>query len=147
MDVRLVRIPINTVGSAYLRLAKVLLESLCEHSITTEKAKIYNLAETCEVSSGSATTQNEITDIASSHIISLIRRTHGKDCGNIDYLKGGPDKLKENVKDNLYGPFMLDNIANRFGIHFTYLGTGCFFKYAKDGPYYTHIIHLIFILG
>ncbi|CAD5205909.1 unnamed protein product [Bursaphelenchus okinawaensis] len=181
MDVRLVRIPTNTVGSAYERLAKEILEISSEH--TTEKAKIYNLeAETCEVPSGSATTPNvrilvygangwigqqfveslkknntlqyfvgktrpgdccdddvrkEVTDIAPSHIISLIGRTHGKDCGNIDYLEGGPDKLKENVRDNLYGPFMLANIANRFGIHFTYLGTGCLFKYAKDAPYYT----------
>lgn len=79
--------------------------------------------------------RKEIAAIAPSHIVSLIGRTHGPGCGNIDYLEGGPDKLKENVRDNLYGPWFLANLCEQFGIHFTYLGTGCLFPYLKGGDY------------
>uniref|UniRef100_A0A1I7RLL1 Methionine adenosyltransferase 2 subunit beta n=1 Tax=Bursaphelenchus xylophilus TaxID=6326 RepID=A0A1I7RLL1_BURXY len=96
----------------------------------------YVIAKTRPGDSSDYEIRREIAEIAPSHIVSLIGRTHGKDCGNIDYLEGGPDKLKENVRDNLYGPFMLANIAERFGIHFTYIGTGCLFAHAKNSPYY-----------
>lgn len=54
-------------------------------------------------------------------------------CGNIDYLEGGPDKLKENVRDNLFAPWCLANICEKNGIHFTYLGTGCLYKFDPNG--------------
>ena len=50
-------------------------------------------------------------------------------CGNIDYLEGGPDKLKENVQDNLFAPWTLANLCEKFHLHFTYLGTGCLYEY------------------
>ena len=75
-----------------------------------------------------------------SHVISFIGRTHG--CYNgvnystIDYLEK-PGKLKDNIRDNLLAPLVIAkacqnyNKSNRF-VHFTYLGTGCIFKYDKE---------------
>ena len=38
------------------------------------------------------------------------------------------DKLKENVRDNLYSPLILANVCKKLGIFFTYLGTGCIYE-------------------
>jgi dTDP-glucose 4,6-dehydratase len=80
----------------------------------------------------------EIELINPSHIISFIGRTHGN-IGNtkyttIDYLEQ-PGKLKENINDNLYSPLLLSHICNLKGIHYTYLGTGCIFKYDESHPF------------
>ncbi|KAI6182114.1 NAD dependent epimerase/dehydratase family protein [Aphelenchoides bicaudatus] len=75
---------------------------------------------------------DEISKHQPSHVVCLIGRTHGPGCGNIDYLEGGPDKLNENVRDNLFAPWCLANICENRGIHFTYLGTGCLYSYAAD---------------
>jgi 3,5-epimerase/4-reductase len=83
----------------------------------------------------------EITKISPSHVVSMLGRTHGPGCGNIEYLEGGSDKLQENVKDNLYAPWSLANLCEKFDLHFTYLGTGCLFEYnpehSRDGEGYT----------
>ena len=74
---------------------------------------------------------NEIKCVKPTHIISFIGRTHGiidnKVVGTIDYLEY-PDKLVENVRDNLFSPITLADICTRRGIHYTYLGTGCIFN-------------------
>jgi len=74
----------------------------------------------------------EIDELAPTHIISFIGRTHGrigdKNFTTIDYLEQN-GKLLENVRDNLYSPFLLATIAKHKGIHYTYLGTGCIFAY------------------
>ena len=67
------------------------------------------------------------------HIMSFIGRTHGttKDgtkYTTIDYLEQ-KGKIKENVRDNLFAPMVLGLICKKHNIHFTYLGTGCIFKY------------------
>jgi dTDP-glucose 4,6-dehydratase len=73
-----------------------------------------------------------------SHIVSFIGRTHGK-IGDqvyttIDYLeKDG--KLIENIRDNLYSPLLLAETCKQKNIHFTYLGTGCIFKFDEDHPF------------
>lgn len=77
--------------------------------------------------------KNEILTHGSiTHIMSFIGRTHGvyedKVIGTIDYLEK-PGKLVENLRDNLYAPLILSSLAIEFGIHFTYLGTGCIFDY------------------
>jgi nucleoside-diphosphate-sugar epimerase len=68
------------------------------------------------------------------HVISTIGRTHGKIDGvnipTIDYLEY-PGKLVENVRDNLFSPFILAKLCSDRNIHFTYLGTGCIFEYEK----------------
>ena len=78
---------------------------------------------------------NEINLLHPTHIISFIGRTHGK-IGNkiystIDYLEQD-GKLVENVRDNLFSPLLLAQISRELDIHYTYLGTGCIFKYNQD---------------
>lgn len=80
----------------------------------------------------------EIESIAPTHIISFIGRTHGK-IGDkiyttIDYLEE-PGKLVENIRDNLYSPLLLCEICRKKAIHFTYLGTGCIFKFDDEHPF------------
>ena len=61
------------------------------------------------------------------HVLSLIGRTHGEGFTTIDYLEQ-PEKLQENIRDNLYGPFVLAQECKKRDIHFTYFGTGCIFN-------------------
>jgi dTDP-glucose 4,6-dehydratase len=77
----------------------------------------------------------EIHLLHPTHIVSFIGRTHGK-IGNkiystIDYLEQD-GKLVENVRDNLFSPLLLAQISRELDIHYTYLGTGCIFKYNED---------------
>jgi nucleoside-diphosphate-sugar epimerase len=80
----------------------------------------------------------EILEVAPTHIISLIGRTHGthdgKVYGTIDYLEQ-PGRLVENVRDNLFGPMVLSLLSKKHNFHFTYLGTGCIFEFDKDHPF------------
>jgi dTDP-glucose 4,6-dehydratase len=81
---------------------------------------------------------NEIDMIKPTHIISFIGRTHGK-IGNkiystIDYLEQD-NKLIENIRDNLFSPLQLAQICSEKSIHYTYLGTGCIFKFDEDHPF------------
>jgi len=82
--------------------------------------------------------ENEIDDIDPTHVISFIGRTHGK-IGEkvyttIDYLEQ-EGKLVENVRDNLFSPIILANLCSKRKIHYTYLGTGCIFKFDEDHPF------------
>lgn len=77
--------------------------------------------------------RNELLEYKPSHVVSFIGRTHGRtDDGRvyttIDYLEQ-PGKIYENVRDNLYSPMVLSLLCTKLNIHFTYLGTGCIFKY------------------
>lgn len=65
------------------------------------------------------------------HLISFIGRTSGEGYSTIDYLEQ-KGKLRENIKDNLYGPFLLARVAEKYNCHFTYLGTGCIFTYREE---------------
>ena len=82
--------------------------------------------------------EEEIKDINPTHVVSFIGRTHGK-VGEqvfttIDYLEQ-PGKIKDNVRDNLFSPLLLALICQRNNIHFTYLGTGCIFKFDDQHPF------------
>ena len=46
-----------------------------------------------------------------------------------------PGKLAENIRDNLVGPIILSHICRKHRIHYTYIGTGCIFKYDETHPY------------
>ncbi len=70
---------------------------------------------------------NEIEYINPTHIISFIGRTHGEGYSTIDYLEQ-KGKLVENIRDNLFSPFVLAQICSQRNIHYTYLGTGCIFN-------------------
>jgi len=78
------------------------------------------------------TLEKEILSINPTHVISFIGRTHGKigdkTYSTIDYLEQ-EGKLTENIRDNLFSPLMLSHICKELKIHYTYLGTGCIFKY------------------
>ena len=80
----------------------------------------------------------EIKNINPTHIISFIGRTHGKIdkkiYTTIDYLEQ-EGKLFENVRDNLFSPLLLSDICSKNNIHFTYLGTGCIFKFDEEHPF------------
>ena len=84
------------------------------------------------------TLNEEINNIKPTHVISFIGRTHGsigdKKYTTIDYLEQD-GKLLENVRDNLYGPLLLSEICKTKNIHFTYLGTGCIFKFDENHPF------------
>ena len=81
---------------------------------------------------------NEINEYNPTHIISFIGRTHGKIdnkiYSTIDYLEQ-KGKLYENIKDNLFSPLLLSEICKNKNIHFTYLGTGCIFKFDETHPF------------
>jgi 3,5-epimerase/4-reductase len=80
---------------------------------------------------------NEINQIKPTHIVSFIGRTHGqidnKVYTTIDYLEQD-GKLVDNIRDNLYGPLLLSQLCKQNNIHFTYLGTGCIFKFDDEHP-------------
>jgi dTDP-4-dehydrorhamnose reductase len=81
---------------------------------------------------------NELDYHKPTHVISFIGRTHGITHGvnysTIDYLEQ-EGKLVDNIRDNLYSPFVLAQLCNQKNIHYTYLGTGCIFKYDNNHPY------------
>jgi 3,5-epimerase/4-reductase len=79
---------------------------------------------------------NEIESIKPDRVVSFTGRTHGttedgKQWTTIDYLEQ-PGKLVENVRDNLFGVVMLALLCKDRGIHYTYLGTGCIFKFLEE---------------
>lgn len=59
-------------------------------------------------------------------IISVIGRTHSKDINSVDFLEK-KGNLKININDNLFSPFVLAFLSNKYNIHLTYIGTGCIF--------------------
>jgi len=82
--------------------------------------------------------EKEIDDYSPTHVISFIGRTHGKigekTYTTIDYLEE-EGKLVENIRDNLFSPFILAHICCEKNVHYTYLGTGCIFKFDEDHPF------------
>ena len=79
--------------------------------------------------------ETEIDECSPTHVVSFIGRTHGKIDDKvyttIDYLEQ-EGKLVENMRDNLYSPLLLAELCRKKKIHYTYLGTGCIFKYDSD---------------
>jgi dTDP-glucose 4,6-dehydratase len=82
--------------------------------------------------------ENELLTINPTHIISFIGRTHGSigdtQYTTIDYLEQD-GKLVENIRDNLFSPIQLALLAQKHNIHYTYLGTGCIFKFDEEHPF------------
>ena len=80
----------------------------------------------------------ELKTVQPTHVVSFIGRTHGKIgdkvYSTIDYLEQ-EDKLIENIRDNLFSPLLLAELCIPRNIHFTYLGTGCIFKYDEQHPF------------
>ena len=85
-----------------------------------------------------STLNDEIETISPTHVVSFIGRTHGKinnkTYTTIDYLEQ-EGKLLDNVRDNLFSPLLLADICSKKNLHYTYLGTGCIFKFDEAHPY------------
>ena len=81
--------------------------------------------------------EKELLNVKPTHVMSFIGRTHGvigeKKYTTIDYLEQ-KGKIVENVRDNLFSPMVLSILCKKHNIHFTYLGTGCIFKYDDQHP-------------
>jgi 3,5-epimerase/4-reductase len=82
--------------------------------------------------------ERELEEEKPTHVISFIGRTHGsigsKIYSTIDYLEQD-GKLQENIRDNLFAPITLAHACKERNIHFTYLGTGCIFKFDDEHPF------------
>jgi 3,5-epimerase/4-reductase len=78
--------------------------------------------------------KTEIFEYNPTHVVSFIGRTHGPGYSTIDYLEQ-EGKLVENINDNLFAPFVLAQFSSIYNYHYTYLGTGCIFKYKTQGIY------------
>ncbi len=106
------------IGSMFLNLIK----DNNQYEIFEGKSRVDNYHDVME----------ELDYIKPTHVVSFIGRTHGITNGvnysTIDYLEQ-EGKLVENIKDNLFSPFVLAQLCNNKKIHYTYLGTGCIFKY------------------
>jgi dTDP-4-dehydrorhamnose reductase len=74
---------------------------------------------------------HEIQNVKPDRIICSVGRINGKNCSNIDYLEL-PDKLGENLRDNLQAPLNLAMISKKLNIHLTYIGTGCIYEYDQN---------------
>ncbi len=75
----------------------------------------------------------ELDEVKPDRVISLIGRTRGEGFNTIDYLEQ-KGKLRENMRDNLWGPMVLAQLCSQRGVHFTYMGTGCIFHF-DDGKH------------
>lgn len=82
--------------------------------------------------------QTELMTVNPTHVVSFTGRTHGtidgKKYKTIDYLEE-EGKLVDNIRDNLFGPIILSRLCHDEQIHFTYLGTGCIFKFDEEHPF------------
>lgn len=112
------------IGSQFIELLKT--ESNIEYVTSNIRCDKYDLLS------------DEIEKVKPTHLVSLIGRTHGqhdqKYYSTIDYLEQ-EGRLVDNIRDNLFSPIMLAMIAIQYGLHFTYLGTGCIFEYDKEHLY------------
>ncbi len=111
------------IGNQFIDILKT-----TEHSYFCGKARVDNESDL----------QKEINEVKPTHVVSFIGRTHGK-IGDkvyttIDYLEE-EGKLIENVRDNLFSPLLLAEICRQNMIHYTYLGTGCIFKFDEEHPF------------
>ncbi len=81
--------------------------------------------------------ENILINEKPTHVMSFIGRTHGTHNGKvfttIDYLEQ-KGKIVDNVRDNLFSPLVLAILCKKHNMHFTYLGTGCIFKFDNSHP-------------
>jgi 3,5-epimerase/4-reductase len=73
----------------------------------------------------------ELDEVKPDRGICLIGRTRGGTFTTIDYLEQ-KGKLRENVRDNMWGPVVLSYACQKRAIHLVYMGTGCVFHYDDD---------------
>jgi dTDP-glucose 4,6-dehydratase len=71
--------------------------------------------------------RRELAEVSPTHVMCAIGRTHGPGCDTIDYLEGGPARLRLNIRDNLDAPLVLANLCAERGVRMARVGTGCIF--------------------
>ena len=102
------------------------------------KEKSINFIEGTSRTDNETTLFDELLEVCPTNVVSFIGRTHGtfegEKIGTIDYLEK-KGKLVENVRDNLFSPFLLAHYCSQLNIHYTYLGTGCIFKFDETHPF------------
>jgi 3,5-epimerase/4-reductase len=76
--------------------------------------------------------QKEIEAVDPTHVFCMIGRTHDARFNNIDCNEGGPNVLSRNLRDNLYGPWLLAALCKNRSVHMTYFGSGCIFSNESD---------------
>lgn len=100
------------------------------YNVIVSNVRLENLSEV----------EEELNEVNPARVICSIGRTHGiynnEEISTIDYLEK-PGKLKENIRDNLFGPFMLALECQKRNIHMTYMGTGCIFTYTDTDKIFT----------
>ena len=80
--------------------------------------------------------EREFKEVNPDRVLCFIGRTHGPGYSTIDYLEQ-KGKLVENVRDNLYSPVVLALLGKKYGVHVTYLGTGCIFTYDTENDIFS----------
>lgn len=110
-------------------------QQICEYLKTIPESTIILAKSRAD---NSKEVEKEILEIKPDRIISFIGRTHGPGYSTIDYLEQ-KGKLEENLRDNLYGPFVLAFMGMKYDIHVTYSGTGCIYSgyNSPDGTFET----------
>ncbi|EYC37168.1 hypothetical protein Y032_0818g2516 [Ancylostoma ceylanicum] len=78
--------------------------------------------------------EDELATLNVTHVVCVTGRTHGNGINTIEYLEGGPERVYENVRDNMYSATVLAHLCRKLGIHFTYVGTGYIFAYDANHP-------------
>lgn len=107
------------------KICDILTSEPFNQEVIKSKVRLENISEV----------ENELEEIKPDRVICCIGRTHGvyegEEIPTIDYLEK-PGKLKDNIRDNLFGPFMLALECQKRSIHMTYMGTGCIFTYTDE---------------
>lgn len=75
----------------------------------------------------------ELTKQKPTHVISTIGRHNNHLYDTLDFHEL-PEKLVDNIRDNLYGVMLLARATEQLNIHMTYIGTGCIFNYDHQHP-------------
>lgn len=97
--------------------------------LLTERGVPFTLAK-CRVGSASLEeVKAELAALGGTHVLCCTGRTHGGGIKTIEYLEGGPERVYENLRDNLYCPLAIGEICHKLGLHYTYVGTGYLFAY------------------
>lgn len=96
---------------------------VCDLLINQGETVIYS----CKRADNKEEVEKELLETAPDRVMSFIGRTSGPGYNTIDYLEQ-KGKLIENITDNLHAPLVLAFLCQRYGIHLTYLGTGCIFN-------------------
>lgn len=99
--------------------------------LLTKKGHTVHVATTRVKGGTDEELMTEMSAFGPTHIVSMLGRTHMDGINTVDCLET-PKGSIANFNDNVYAPLALSEIANKFHVHYTYLGTGCIFHYPQN---------------